>query len=389
VEYRFGEYGGQYVPEVLMPSLKELEKAYKKYKDDPEFKEELHYYLKQYAGRETPLYFAENLTKKMGGAKIYLKREDLLLGGAHKINNSLGQALLAKRIGKTRIIAETGAGEHGLSTAMVGALFGLKAKIYMGAVDVERQKLNVYKMRLHGAEVHAVQSGSKTLKDAINEALRDWVETFENTHYIIGSVVGPYPFPSMVRDFQSVIGKEAKQQILEAEGRLPDSIVACVGGGSNSIGIFNEFKQDKEVKLIGVEAAGEGLDTDRHGAAILKGKKGVLHGMMSKFLQDDDGQIAETYSISAGLDYPGVGPEHAYLNDIKRVEYAGITDVEALDAFSMLSKTEGIIPALESSHAVAHGMKIAREMDKEEIIIINLSGRGDKDIHTVMNFIEF
>ncbi|ABR56697.1 tryptophan synthase, beta subunit [Methanococcus aeolicus Nankai-3] len=389
MEYKFGEYGGQYVPEVLMPSLKELEKAYKKYKDDPEFKEELEYYLKQYAGRETPLYFAENLTKKMGGAKIYLKREDLLLGGAHKINNSLGQALLAKRIGKTRIIAETGAGEHGLSTAMVGALFGLKAKIYMGAVDVERQKLNVYKMRLHGAEVHAVQSGSKTLKDAINEALRDWVETFEDTHYIIGSAVGPYPFPSMVRDFQSVIGKEAKKQILEAEGRLPDSIVACVGGGSNSIGIFNEFKQDKEVKLIGVEAAGEGLDTDRHGAAILKGKKGVLHGMLSKFLQDDDGQIAETYSISAGLDYPGVGPEHAYLDEIKRVEYAGITDVEALDAFSTLSKTEGIIPALESSHAVAHGMKIAKEMDKDEIIIINLSGRGDKDIHTVMNFIEF
>ncbi|UXM84697.1 tryptophan synthase subunit beta [Methanococcus aeolicus] len=389
MEYKFGEYGGQYVPEVLMPSLKELEKAYKKYKDDPEFKEELEYYLKQYAGRETPLYFAENLTKKMGGAKIYLKREDLLLGGAHKINNSLGQALLAKRIGKTRIIAETGAGEHGLSTAMVGALFGLKAKIYMGAIDVERQKLNVYKMRLHGAEVHAVQSGSKTLKDAINEALRDWVETFEDTHYIIGSAVGPYPFPSMVRDFQSVIGKEAKKQILEAEGRLPDSIVACVGGGSNSIGIFNEFKQDKEVKLIGVEAAGEGLDTDRHGAAILKGKKGVLHGMLSKFLQDDDGQIAETYSISAGLDYPGVGPEHAYLDEIKRVEYAGITDVEALDAFSTLSKTEGIIPALESSHAIAHGMKIAKEMDKDEIIIINLSGRGDKDIHTVMNFIEF
>ncbi len=389
MELNFGKYGGQYVPEVLIPSLKELEKAYKKYKDDEEFKEELNYYLKQYAGRETPLYFAENLTKKLGGAKIYLKREDLLLGGAHKINNSLGQALLAKRIGKERIIAETGAGEHGLSTAMVGALFGLKAKIYMGAIDVERQKLNVYKMRLHGAEVQPVESGSKTLKDAINEALRDWVETFENTHYIIGSVVGPYPFPSMVRDFQSVIGEEAKRQILEVEGELPQCIVACVGGGSNSIGIFNEFKNDKEVKLIGVEAAGEGLDTNKHGAAILKGEDGILHGMLSKFLQTDDGQIRETYSISAGLDYPGVGPEHAYLNEIKRVQYAGITDDEALNAFKTLSTTEGIIPALESSHAVAHGMKVAKEMDKDEVIIINLSGRGDKDIHTVMNFIKF
>ena len=389
MEFKFGEYGGQYVPEVLMPSLKELEKAYKEYKDDPEFKEELDYYLKKYAGRETPLYFAENLTKKMGGAKIYLKREDLLLGGAHKINNSLGQALLAKKMGKTRIIAETGAGEHGLSTAMVGALFNMKAKIYMGAIDVERQKLNVYKMKLHGAEVHPVESGSKTLKDAINEALRDWVETFEYTHYLIGSVVGPYPYPSMVRDFQSVIGREAKQQILEAEGRLPDCIVACVGGGSNSIGIFNEFKNDKEVQLVGVEAAGEGLDTEKHAASLLKGRKGILHGMFSYFLQDEDGQIKETYSVSAGLDYPGVGPEHAYLKDIGRVQYAGITDEEALNAFLELSRTEGIIPALESSHAVAQGMKMAKEMDKDEIIIVNLSGRGDKDLGTVMKYIKF
>ena len=389
MEFKFGEYGGQYVPEVLMPSLKELEKAYKEYKDDPEFKEELDYYLKKYAGRETPLYFAENLTKKTGGAKIYLKREDLLLGGAHKINNSLGQALLAKKMGKTRIIAETGAGEHGLSTAMVGALFNMKAKIYMGAIDVERQKLNVYKMKLHGAEVHPVESGSKTLKDAINEALRDWVETFEYTHYLIGSVVGPYPYPSMVRDFQSVIGREAKQQILEAEGRLPDCIVACVGGGSNSIGIFNEFKNDKEVQLVGVEAAGEGLDTERHAASLLKGRKGILHGMFSYFLQDEDGQIKETYSVSAGLDYPGVGPEHAYLKDIGRVQYAGITDEEALNAFLELSRTEGIIPALESSHAVAQGMKMAKEMDKDEIIIVNLSGRGDKDLGTVMKYIKF
>jgi tryptophan synthase beta chain len=389
MEYRFGEYGGQYVPEVLMPSLKELEREYKKYKDDPEFKEELDYYLKKYAGRETPLYFAENLTKKIGGAKIYLKREDLLLGGAHKINNSLGQALLAKKMGKTRIIAETGAGEHGLSTAMVGALFNMKAKIYMGAIDVERQKLNVYKMKLHGAEVHPVESGSKTLKDAINEALRDWVETFEYTHYLIGSVVGPYPYPSMVRDFQSVIGREAKKQILEAEGRLPDCIVACVGGGSNSIGIFNEFKNDKEVQLVGVEAAGEGLDTEKHAASLLKGRKGILHGMFSYFLQDEDGQIKETYSVSAGLDYPGVGPEHAYLKDIGRVQYAGITDEEALNAFLELSRTEGIIPALESSHAVAQGMKMAKEMDKDEIIIVNLSGRGDKDLNTVMKYIKF
>ncbi len=389
MEYKFGEYGGQYVPEVLIPSLKELEREYKKYKDDPEFKEELDYYLKKYAGRETPLYFAENLTKKMGGGKIYLKREDLLLGGAHKINNSLGQALLAKKMGKTRIIAETGAGEHGLSTAMVGALFNMKAKIYMGAIDVERQKLNVYKMKLHGAEVHPVESGSKTLKDAINEALRDWVETFEYTHYLIGSVVGPYPYPSMVRDFQSVIGREAKKQILEAEGRLPDCIVACVGGGSNSIGIFNEFKNDKEVQLIGVEAAGEGLDTDKHAASLLRGKKGILHGMFSYFLQDEDGQIKETYSVSAGLDYPGVGPEHAYLKDIGRVQYAGITDEEALNAFLELSRTEGIIPALESSHAVAQGMKMAKEMDKDEIVIINLSGRGDKDLGTVMKYIKF
>ncbi|GBF36961.1 MAG TPA: tryptophan synthase subunit beta [Methanothermococcus okinawensis] len=386
---KFGEYGGQYVPEVLKPPLKELERAYKKYKDDPEFREELDYYLKNYAGRETPLYFAKNLTEKIGGAKIYLKREDLLLGGAHKINNSIGQALLAKKMGKTRLIAETGAGEHGLSTAMAGALFKMKTRIYMGTIDMERQRLNVYKMKLHGAEVYPVDSGSKTLKDAINEALRDWVETFEYTHYLIGSVVGPHPYPTMVRDFQSVIGREAKRQILEMEGRLPDCIVACVGGGSNSIGIFHEFIDYKEVKLIGVEAAGEGLDTDKHAATLLKGKKGILHGMYSYFLQDEDGQIKTTHSISAGLDYPGVGPEHAYLKDIGRVEYVGITDKEALNAFLELSKTEGIIPALESSHAIAYAMKIAKDMDKDEIIIVNLSGRGDKDLDTVMKYVKF
>ncbi|HIQ39256.1 MAG TPA: tryptophan synthase subunit beta, partial [Methanothermococcus okinawensis] len=292
---KFGEYGGQYVPEVLKPPLKELEKAYKKYKDDPEFKAELDYYLRNYAGRETPLYFAKNLTEKIGGAKIYLKREDLLLGGAHKINNSIGQALLAKKMGKTRLIAETGAGEHGLSTAMAGALFKMETRIYMGTIDMERQRLNVYKMRLHGAEVYPVDSGSKTLKDAINEALRDWVETFEYTHYLIGSAVGPHPYPTMVRDFQSVIGREAKRQILEMEGRLPDCIVACVGGGSNAIGIFHEFIKYKEVRLIGVEAAGEGLDTDKHAATLLKGKKGILHGMYSYFLQDEDGQIKTTH----------------------------------------------------------------------------------------------
>ncbi|MBW9224058.1 tryptophan synthase subunit beta [Methanothermococcus sp. SCGC AD-155-E23] len=386
---RFGEYGGQYVPEVLKPPLKELEKAYKEYRDDPEFREELDYYLKNYAGRETPLYFAKNLTEKIGGAKIYLKREDLLLGGAHKINNSIGQALLAKKMGKTRLIAETGAGEHGLSTAMAGALFKMKTRIYMGTVDMERQKLNVYKMKLHGAEVYPVDSGSKTLKDAINEALRDWVETFEYTHYLIGSVVGPHPYPTMVRDFQSVIGREAKRQILEIEGRLPDCIVACVGGGSNAIGIFHEFIDYREVRLIGVEAAGEGLDTDRHAATLLRGRKGILHGMYSYFLQDEDGQIKTTHSISAGLDYPGVGPEHAYLKDIGRVEYVGVTDKEALNAFLELSRVEGIIPALESSHALAYAMKIAKEMDREEIIIVNLSGRGDKDLHTVMKYVEF
>ncbi|HIQ32323.1 MAG TPA: tryptophan synthase subunit beta [Methanothermococcus okinawensis] len=384
---RFGEYGGQYVPEVLKPPLKELERAYKKYRDDPEFREELDYYLKNYAGRETPLYFARNLTEKIGGAKIYLKREDLLLGGAHKINNSIGQALLAKKMGKTRLIAETGAGEHGLSTAMAGALFKMKTRIYMGTVDMERQRLNVYKMKLHGAEVYPVDSGSKTLKDAINEALRDWVETFEYTHYLIGSVVGPHPYPTMVRDFQSVIGREAKRQILEIEGRLPDCIVACVGGGSNAIGIFHEFLDYREVRLIGVEAAGEGLDTDRHAATLLRGRKGILHGMYSYFLQDEDGQIRTTHSISAGLDYPGVGPEHAYLKDIGRVEYVGVTDREALNAFLELSRVEGIIPALESSHALAYAMKIAKEMDKDEIIIVNLSGRGDKDLHTVMKYL--
>jgi len=385
---KFGEeFGGQYVPEVLMPPLKELEKAYEKFKNDKEFQKELDYYLRIYAGRPTPLYYAENLTKKVGGAKIYLKREDLLHSGAHKINNTLGQALLAKKMGKTRLIAETGAGQHGVATAIAGALFGLKTEIYMGSEDVERQKPNVFRMRLLGAEVHPVDSGSKTLKDAINEALRDWVATFETTHYLIGSVVGPHPYPIIVRDFQSVIGKETKEQILEIEGQLPDCIVACVGGGSNAIGIFYPFVKDK-VRLIGVEAGGEGIETGKHSASLGAGKKGVLHGMLSYFLQDEDGQIATTHSIAAGLDYPGVGPEHAYLKESGRAEYVAVTDEQALKGFVELSKTEGIIPALESAHAVAYAIELAREMSKDEIVVVNLSGRGDKDLGIVMSRLE-
>ncbi|HIP25214.1 MAG TPA: tryptophan synthase subunit beta [Archaeoglobus profundus] len=381
---KFGEFGGQFVPEVLIPPLKELEKAYNKLKDDEEFKRELDYYLRNYAGRPTPLYFAKNLTKKIGGAKIYLKREDLLHSGAHKINNTIGQALLAKKMGKTRLIAETGAGQHGVATAIAGALLGLKVEIYMGAEDVERQKMNVFRMKLLGAEVHPVESGSRTLKDAINEALRDWVATFEYTHYLIGSVVGPHPYPTIVRDFQSVIGKETKRQILEIEGTLPDVIVACVGGGSNAIGIFHPFIEDKKVRLIGVEAAGKGIETGKHAASLCAGKKGILHGMLSYFLQDEDGQIATTHSIAPGLDYPGVGPEHAWLKEIGRAEYVAVTDEQALKAFVELSKTEGIIPALESAHALAYATKLAKEMSKDEIIVVNLSGRGDKDLGIVM-----
>ncbi|RLI84127.1 MAG: tryptophan synthase subunit beta [Archaeoglobales archaeon] len=383
---KFGEFGGQFVPEVLMPPLKELERAYEELKNSDEFKKELDYYLRTYAGRPTPLYFARNLTKKVGGAKIYLKREDLLHSGAHKINNTLGQALLAKYMGKNRLIAETGAGQHGVATAIAGALFGMKTEIYMGSEDIERQKPNVFRMKLLGAEVHPVDSGSKTLKDAINEALRDWVASFETTHYLIGSVVGPHPYPAMVRDFQSVIGQETKKQILKAEGCLPDCIVACVGGGSNAIGIFYPFVKDK-VRLIGVEAAGKGIETGKHSASLAAGKKGVLHGMLSFFLQDEDGQIATTHSIAAGLDYPGVGPEHAYLKESGRAEYVAVTDGQALKAFTELSRAEGIIPALESAHAIAYAMEIAKEMQKDEIIVINLSGRGDKDLGIVMNLL--
>ncbi|WP_004067975.1 tryptophan synthase subunit beta [Thermococcus litoralis] len=378
----FGRFGGQFVPETLIKPLRELEKAYKKFKDDPEFNETLEYYLRNWAGRPTPLYYAERLSKKLGGAKIYLKREDLLHGGAHKTNNGIGQALLAKFMGKERLIAETGAGQHGVATAMAGALLGMKVDVYMGAEDVERQKMNVFRMQLLGARVIPVESGSRTLKDAINEALRDWVATFEYSHYLIGSVVGPYPYPVIVRDFQSVIGREAREQILEAEGTLPDAVVACVGGGSNAMGIFYPFVNDK-VRLIGVEAGGKGLETGLHAASLNAGELGVFHGMLSYFLQNEEGQITPTHSVSAGLDYPGVGPEHAYLKDSRRAEYVTVTDEEALRAFHELSRTEGILPALESAHAVAYAMKIAPEMDKDEIIIVNLSGRGDKDLDIV------
>lgn len=378
----FGRFGGQFVPETLIEPLRELEKAYKKFKDDPEFNETLEYYLRNWAGRPTPLYYAERLSKKLGGAKIYLKREDLLHGGAHKTNNGIGQALLAKFMGKERLIAETGAGQHGVATAMAGALLGMKVDVYMGAEDVERQKMNVFRMGLLGARVIPVESGSRTLKDAINEALRDWVATFEYSHYLIGSVVGPYPYPVIVRDFQSVIGREAREQILEAEGTLPDAVVACVGGGSNAMGIFYPFVNDK-VRLIGVEAGGKGLETGLHAASLNAGELGVFHGMLSYFLQNEEGQITPTHSVSAGLDYPGVGPEHAYLKDSGRAEYVTVTDEEALRAFHELSRTEGILPALESAHAVAYAMKIAPEMDKDEIIIVNLSGRGDKDLDIV------
>lgn len=379
---RFGEYGGRYVPETLIPPLEELERAYMKLKDDEEFQRELRGYLENYAGRPTPLYYARNLTEKIGGAKIYLKREDLLHSGAHKINNTLGQALLAKRMGKKRLIAETGAGQHGVATAIAGALFGMRTEIYMGAEDVERQKTNVFRMELLGARVIPVESGSRTLKDAINEALRDWASSFETTHYLIGSAVGPHPYPVIVRDFQSIIGVETREQILRTEGRLPDCIIACVGGGSNAIGIFHPFLQD-DVRLIGVEAGGRGLETEKNSASLLKGEKGVLHGMLSYFLQDEDGQMRDTHSIAPGLDYPGVGPEHAFLKDSGRVIYESVNDEEALRAFLELSRTEGILPALESAHAVAYAMKIAKEMKKDEIIVVNLSGRGDKDLEIV------
>jgi len=367
-----------------MYALEELEEEYQKVKEDPSFWQEFEYYLREFAGRPTPLYFAKNLTEYAGGAKIYIKREDLLHTGAHKINNTLGQALLAKRMGKNRIIAETGAGQHGVATATACALLGLECVVYMGEEDAQRQRLNVFRMKLLGAEVRVVKSGSRTLKDAINEALRDWVANVETTHYIIGSVVGPHPFPMMVRDFQSVIGKEAKEQILEKEGKLPKAVVACVGGGSNAMGIFYPFVEDEGVRLVGVEAGGLGLETGKHSASINAGQVGVLHGMKSFFLQDEEGQILTTHSISAGLDYPGVGPEHAYLFESGRAEYFYATDQEALEGFKLLSRLEGIIPALEPAHAVLKVVEIAGKLSKEGIVIFNLSGRGDKDMETVM-----
>ncbi len=383
----FGEFGGRFVPEILVHPLEELEEAYNSFSKDESFQKELDYYLKNYAGRPSPLYFAKKLSEKVN-LKVYFKREDLNHTGSHKINNTLGQVLLAKRMGKTRIIAETGAGQHGVATATASALFGLECHIYMGAVDVERQKLNVFRMQILGAEVIPVKTGSQTLKDAINEAMRDWVSNVDTTHYVIGSVVGPHPYPQMVRDFQSVIGKEAKQQILDAEGRLPDCILACVGGGSNAMGLFHAFVPDKEVRLIGVEAGGLGLDTRKNAASIGRGKKGILHGSFSYILQDEFGQIEETHSVAAGLDYPGVGPEHSFLFTSGRAQYVSVTDQEALDAFCELSRLEGIIPALESAHAIAYLSKLAQELPQESTVLVCLSGRGDKDAEQVMKHLE-
>lgn len=385
---RFNEFGGQYVPETLMNALKELEEEFEKAIDDKEFLEEYMYYLKDYTGRPSPLYYAENMTKDLGGAKIYLKREDLNHTGAHKINNTIGQILLAKRMGKKKVIAETGAGQHGVATATVAAKFNMECKIFMGEEDIRRQALNVKKMELLGAEVISVSSGNGTLKDSVNEAIRYWVSNVEDTYYIMGTVAGPHPYPVMVRDFQRIIGDEAKKQILEKEGRLPDYIVAPVGGGSNAIGIFYSFIEDKEVKLIGVEGAGKGIETGEHAAALTTKETGVLHGMMSYVLKDDDGQIKEAYSISAGLDYPSVGPEHAYLSSIKRAEYDSVTDSEAVDAFLYLTKVEGIVPALESSHGLAYVKKVAPSLSKDTIMIVNISGRGDKDMDTIINYLE-
>jgi len=379
----FGPYGGIFVAETLMPPIQELNAAYQHYLTDPEFIKELDADLKYYVGRPSPLYHAERWSRELGGAQIYLKREDLNHTGSHKINNTVGQALLAKRMGKTRIIAETGAGQHGVATATIAARLGLECVVYMGAVDVARQSLNVYRMKLLGATVVAVESGSKTLKDALNEALRDWVTNVDNTFYIIGTVAGPHPYPAMVRDFQAIIGREAKEQCIEATGRLPDALVACVGGGSNAIGLFYPFIEDKSVKMYGVEAAGDGVATGRHSAPLCAGRPGVLHGNRTYLMCDDDGEIIETHSISAGLDYPGVGPEHAWLKDTGRANYVNITDAEALEGFYALTRMEGIIPALESSHAMAYTMKLAPTMNKDESIIINLSGRGDKDMQTM------
>ena len=385
---RFGEFGGQYIPETVMTAVHELEKAYDKYKDDPEFNKELQELYHNYAGRPSMLYYAEKMTKDLGGAKIYIKREDLNHTGSHKINNVLGQILLAKKMGKKRIIAETGAGQHGVATATVCALMGLECEVYMGETDMKRQSLNVYRMNLLGAKVTGVASGTATLKDAINEAFRDWVSNIDTTFYCIGSVMGPHPYPTMVRDFQKVISAEIKAQLMEKEGRLPDCVVACVGGGSNAMGAFYNFIEDKSVKLVGAEAAGRGVDTPDHAATVAKGSLGIFHGMKSLFLQNEYGQIDPVYSISAGLDYPGIGPEHAYLNSIGRAQYVDITDEEAVCAFEYLSRTEGIIPAIESSHAVAAALKIAPTMDKDSILVINLSGRGDKDVYSIARYRE-
>jgi tryptophan synthase beta chain len=378
----FGIFGGRFVPETLMPALIELEKNYRRYRKDRSFKEELRFYLTEYTGRPTPLYFCKRLTEKLKRARVYLKREDLTHTGAHKINNTLGQVLLARQMGKKRVIAETGAGQHGVATATAAALLGLECDVYMGAVDIKRQAMNVFRMQLLGAKVIPVEQGSKTLKDAINEAIRDWVTNVRNTHYVIGSVVGPHPYPMMVRNFQSVIGQETRRQILKKEGRLPDVIIACVGGGSNAMGIFYPFRNDP-VRLIGVEAGGEGISSGQHSATLGAGSIGVLHGAMSYLLQTADGQIRDTHSIAAGLDYPGVGPEHAHYQDSKRAEYVSVTDAEALEGFKLLSETEGIIPALESAHAIAYAARIVPRLSRKDIVIINLSGRGDKDVETV------
>jgi tryptophan synthase beta chain len=387
VDGKYGKYGGRFVPEILMEAINELEQAYDKARKDPTFQKELDYYLSEFVGRPTPLYFAKNLTEKIGGAKIYLKREDLAHGGAHKINNTIGQALLAKRMGKTRIIAETGAGQHGVATAIACAALGLKAEVYMGTEDCERQRLNVFRMKLLNATVHPVETGSKTLKDSINEAFRDWVTNLEDTYYLIGSVVGPHPYPMIVRDFQSVIGNEIKSQFKKKEGGLPDALVACVGGGSNAIGTFYPFEDDASVELYGVEAAGEGIETGKHAASLGAGAEGVFHGMLTYILQDSNGQIQNTSSISAGLDYPGVGPEHSFLKISNRAHYTSATDKEAVDAFLILAKEEGILPALESSHAVAYSMKLAPKMKRDQSIVVTLSGRGDKDVETIADYI--
>ena len=384
----FGNFGGSYVPEKQQEVLKELEQAFIKYKDEEDFKKELQYYLKSYVGRSTPLYFAQRLTEDCGGAKIYLKREDLNHTGAHKINNVLGQMLLAKRMGKKRVIAETGAGQHGVATATVAALMGMECTVYMGKEDMKRQALNVFRMELLGAKVVAAESGTQTLKEAVDEAILAWVNASEDTFYVLGSAVGPHPYPTMVKEFQKIISEEAKEQILEAEGRLPHAVIACVGGGSNAIGAFAEFMPDKEVELIGVEAAGKGLDTNMHAATITMGEPTILHGMKTLCVLDDHKEIAPVYSISPGLDYPGVGPEHAYLNEIGRAKYVSITDDEAIEALITLSKKEGILPAIESSHAIAYAMKYAKSLSKEEIIIVNLSGRGDKDVEAVSHYLE-